>query len=78
MALIFALPAATWRRKLLVLLYPAAVYFTVIATGTHFVIDGVAGIALTVTVTFLSAVVLLWLRSRRVTPSGEAIPAALS
>lgn len=40
-----ALPARSWRARLLVIGYPAAVYTTVIITGTHFVIDGVAGIA---------------------------------
>ncbi len=47
MALWFAMPARSWWRRGLVILYPLAVYFAVIATGTHFVIDGVAGMALT-------------------------------
>jgi hypothetical protein len=83
MALIFGLPAATWRRKLPILLYPAVVYFAVIATGTHFVVDGVAGIALTMVMTFVSALVVLWLRRRRgtstaFTRTGEALPAGLT
>jgi hypothetical protein len=41
-----ALPARRWRTRLLVAAYPAATYFAVIVTGTHFVIDGVAGMAL--------------------------------
>ena len=53
LALWFTLPARTWRRRLLIGLYPLAVYFTVIATGTHFVIDGVAGMALTSVVVFV-------------------------
>ena len=55
MALWFALPAHSWRRRALVLFYPLAVYFTVIATGTHFVIDGVAGMALTAVVVLFCA-----------------------
>ena len=65
MALVFAIPAATWKRKLLFWLYPCAVYFTVIATGTHFVIDGVAGMALTAAVAYLSAWLVLESRRRR-------------
>ena len=64
LALCFTLPATTWRRKL-VLLYPLAVYFTVIATGTHFVIDGVAGMALTGAVVIISAWVAIEVRRRR-------------
>jgi len=60
MALWFALPARSWWRRALVLFYPLAVYFTVIATGTHFVIDGVAGMALTAVVVLVCA----WLAVR--------------
>ncbi len=69
-ALWFALPALTWRRRLAIVLYPAAIYFTVIATGTHFVIDGVAGIALTLVAVYVSARVVLYLRKRRLVRSG--------
>ncbi len=69
-ALWFALPALTWRRRLAIVLYPAAIYFAVIATGTHFVIDGVAGIALTLIVVYVSARVLLWIRKRRLGRTG--------
>jgi hypothetical protein len=65
LALLFCIPASTWKRKLAVFLYPCAVYFTVIATGTHFVIDGVAGMALTTVVVFGSAWVVLAWRKRR-------------
>jgi hypothetical protein len=71
MALLFSIPAVTWRRRLLVLLYPAAIYFTVIATGTHFVIDGVAGIALTVVVTALCAWLVVEYRKRRRAPTRD-------
>ncbi len=64
MALLFCLPASSWRKKLCVFLYPCAVYFTVIATGTHFVIDGVAGMALTTAVAYLSAWVVVTYRKR--------------
>ena len=60
MALWFALPARSRWRRTLVLCYPLAVYFTVIATGTHFVIDGVAGMALTAAVVLACA----WLAVR--------------
>jgi hypothetical protein len=71
LALFFTLPATTWRRKL-IFLYPLAVYFTVIATGTHFVIDGVAGIALTCIVVLVSAWVVVRYRRRRYGPGGLA------
>jgi PAP2 superfamily protein len=69
-ALWFTIPALTWRKRLAIAAYPAAIYFAVIATGTHFVIDGVAGIALTLVVVFASAHVLLWIRKRRLLRSG--------
>jgi PAP2 superfamily len=71
LALFFTLPATTWRRKL-VFLYPLAVYFTVIATGTHFVIDGVAGMALTATTVLVSAWVVVHYRQRRKRRQGLA------
>jgi hypothetical protein len=46
-ALWSSLPARGWKVRSLVVAYPCLTYFTVIATGTHYVIDGVAGIALT-------------------------------
>ena len=65
-ALWFTLPARSWRRRIVVAAYPFAVYFTVIVTGTHFVIDGVAGMALTGVVTATSAwIVLAYRRHRR-------------
>ncbi len=70
LALWFTLPARSWRRRLVVGLYPFAVYFTVIVTGTHFVIDGVAGMALTAVVVFLSAHAVLWYRRRRLLRPG--------
>lgn len=73
LALIFTLPAAKWWKKGLVLLYPMAVYFTVIATGTHFVIDGVAGIALTTSVVLLSAWAVVSWRRRRKQRQGPAV-----
>ncbi len=75
-ALFFALPARSWRRKLVVCLYPLAVYFTVIATGTHYVIDGVAGMALTAIVVYLCARFALAYRKRRESRS-EGLPAVL-
>jgi hypothetical protein len=58
-ALWFTLPARSWRRRSVVILYLLAIYFTVIVTGTHFVIDGVAGMALTAaTVAFCTCCVL--------------------
>ena len=65
MSLWFTLPAKSWGRKVIVCLYPLAVYFTVIATGTHFVIDGVAGMALTGTVVTLFAFIVVAYRRRR-------------
>jgi hypothetical protein len=70
LALFFTLPARTWRRRLAIGLYPMAVYFTVIVTGTHFVIDGVAGMALTSVVVVASAHSVLYLRRRRLLRSG--------
>lgn len=70
MALWFTLPARSWRRRLAIGFYPAAVYFTVIATGTHFVIDGVAGMALTAVTVYASAYLLLYVRRRRLLRSG--------
>jgi hypothetical protein len=61
----FTLPAHSWRRRIVVCLYPVAVYFTVIATGTHFVIDGVAGMALTGTVVTIFAFIVVRYRKRR-------------
>jgi hypothetical protein len=66
LALWFTLPARSWRRRIVVGLYPLAVYFTVIATGTHFVIDGVAGMALTVVVVVVIAYVVRGYRRRQV------------
>ncbi len=43
LAVWFALPARSRRARGLLLAYPAAVDFTVVVTGTHYVIDGVAG-----------------------------------
>ncbi len=40
------LPARRRIVRVLLLAYPALVYFTVVVTGTHYVIDGVAGIAM--------------------------------
>jgi hypothetical protein len=65
LALWFTLPAKSWWRRGVVICYPLAVYFTVIATGTHFVIDGVAGMALTAVVVLFSAWVVLQIRRRR-------------
>jgi hypothetical protein len=78
MALLFSIPAVTWRVRALVLLYPVAVYFTVIATGTHFVIDGVAGIALTVVMTCLSAWVVVAYRKKRLARRDRALVAPSS
>lgn len=64
-AMWFTLPAQSWRRRIVVAAYPMAVYFTVIVTGTHFVIDGVAGMALTGLVTAVCASVVLGHRRRR-------------
>ena len=61
----FTLPARSWRRRVVVAAYPLAVYFTVIVTGTHFVIDGVAGMALTGLVTVICSWVVLAHRRRR-------------
>ena len=41
-----ALPARRLRTRVLVWAYPALTYFTVILTGTHYLLDGVAGMAL--------------------------------
>ncbi len=65
MALWFTLPANSWRRRFLVVLYPLAIYFTVIVTGTHFVIDGVAGMALTAVTVAVCAWCVLAYRRRR-------------
>jgi hypothetical protein len=65
MSLWFTLPAKSWGRKIIVCLYPLAVYFTVIATGTHFVIDGVAGMALTGSVVTIFAFIVLAYRKKR-------------
>jgi len=46
LAVWFALPARSRRARGLLLAYPAVVYFTVVVTGTHYVIDGVAGAAM--------------------------------
>jgi hypothetical protein len=53
------------RRRVVVAAYPLAVYFTVIVTGTHFVIDGLAGMALTGLVTAVCTPVVLGYRRRR-------------
>jgi hypothetical protein len=66
LALWFTLPARSWRRRIVVGLYPLAVYFTVIATGTHFVIDGVAGMALTAAVVVVLAYIVRGYRRRHV------------
>jgi hypothetical protein len=71
LALWFTLPARSWRRRLAIGLYPLAVYFTVIVTGTHFVIDGVAGMALTSVVVFVAAWLVVFVRRRRLLRSGE-------
>ena len=78
LALWFTLPARSWRRRLAIGLYPLAVYFTVIATGTHFVIDGVAGMALTAVTVFWCAHLVLWHRKRRLLHSGDPAPAGLT
>lgn len=65
LSLWFTLPAHTWRRRGVVILYPVAIYFTVIATGTHFVIDGVAGMALTAATVVLCTDCVLTYRRRR-------------
>jgi hypothetical protein len=77
-ALWFTLPARSWRRRALVILYPVLVYFTVIATGMHFVIDGIAGIALTAVVVFVGAHLVLTLRRRRLLRMGATSPATLT
>lgn len=63
-ALWFTLPARSWRR-IVIAAYPLAVYFTVVVTGTHFVIDGVAGMALTGLVTAICSQLVLAYRRRR-------------
>ncbi len=78
LALWFAIPARSWRRRLAIGLYPFAVYFTVIVTGTHFVIDGVAGMALTAAVAFASAHVVLFARRRRLLRSGGPLAEGLT
>jgi PAP2 superfamily len=78
LALWFTLPARSWRRRLAIGLYPLAVYFTVIVTGTHFVIDGVAGMALTSVVVVVSAHVVLWGRRRRLLRSGDPSSSGLT
>jgi hypothetical protein len=65
MSLWFTLPARSLGRKVIICLYPLAIYFTVIATGTHFVIDGVAGMALTGTVVTIFAVIVVAYRKKR-------------
>jgi hypothetical protein len=65
MSLWFTLPARSWGRRIIVCLYPLAVYFTVIATGTHFVIDGVAGMALTGVVVVVFARIVVTYRKKR-------------
>jgi hypothetical protein len=70
LSLFFTLPARSWGRKIVVSLYPLAVYFTVIATGTHFVIDGVAGMALTGAVVMVFAFVVVKYRKRRLEREG--------
>jgi hypothetical protein len=74
MSLWFTLPAKSLGRKIIICLYPLAIYFTVIATGTHFVIDGVAGMALTGTVVTIFAFIVVTYRKRRL--SREAASAA--
>jgi hypothetical protein len=64
-SLFFTLPARSWRRRLIVGIYPFLVYFTVIATGTHYVIDGVAGMALTGAVVYVCARIVVEYRRRR-------------
>ena len=78
LALIFTLPALSWRRRLLIGLYPMAVYFTVIVTGTHFVIDGVAGMALTTVTVFVCAYLVVFFRKRRLGRSGGEVAAGLT
>jgi len=46
LAVWFALPARSRRARALLLAYPVVVYFTVVVTGTHYVLDGVAGAAM--------------------------------
>jgi hypothetical protein len=65
LSLWFTLPARSWLRRSVVILYPLAIYFTVIVTGTHFVIDGVAGMALTTATVALCAWCVLAFRRRR-------------
>lgn len=65
LSLFFTLPAKSWRRRIVVGLYPFLVYFTVIATGTHYVIDGVAGMALTGAVVYTCARILVAYRKKR-------------
>jgi hypothetical protein len=46
-ALWSSLPARSRKARALIIAYPCLTYFTVILTGTHYVIDGLAGMALT-------------------------------
>lgn len=46
LAVWFALPARRRLTRAALLGYPAVVYLTVVVTGTHYVIDGVAGMAM--------------------------------
>jgi hypothetical protein len=77
LSLWFTLPARSWLRRSVVVRYPLAIYFTVIVTGTHFVIDGVAGMALTAATVALCTWCVLTFRRRRY-PQRAASGAGLS
>jgi PAP2 superfamily len=72
LSLWFTLPAKSWGRKIIICLYPLAVYFTVIATGTHFVIDGVAGMVLTGSVVTLFAFIVVAYRKKRLQRTADS------
>ncbi len=60
-----ALPARSRRTRALIVAYPCLTYFTVILTGTHYIIDGVAGIALTGACFLVVSAAVRWWPARR-------------
>ncbi|HEX6500184.1 MAG TPA: phosphatase PAP2 family protein [Micromonosporaceae bacterium] len=67
----YALPARSWLVRVLVIGYPVAVYTVVIITGTHFMVDGLAGV---VTLLLGVALVSLWYRRRSRAETPVALP----
>ena len=65
-ALWSSLPARSRKARALIIAYPCLTYFTVILTGTHYVIDGLAGMALTAVCYVAVAWAVRWWPRRQV------------